>query len=128
MQQFFIAIIAILGFGCWWLYSENQTLTYNNMQLEVAIDQQKEAMEAIQAAFEKQRVANDNLTRRNKEIEAEKNSYLQVFKKHDLTKLATAKPGLIETRANAATDKIFKVIEDETEPQDYDPNSTDSTD
>ena len=82
----------------------------------------------IQAAFEKQRVANDNLTRRNKEIEAEKNSYLQVFKKHDLTKLATAKPGLIETRANAATDKIFKVIEDETEPQDYDPNSTDSTD
>ena len=128
MQQFFIAIIAILGFGCWWLYSENQTLTYNNMQLEVAIDQQKEAMEAIQEAFEKQRVANDNLTRRNKEIEAEKNSYLQVFKKHDLTKLATAKPGLIETRANAATDKIFKVIEDETEPQDYDPNSTDSTD
>ena len=128
MQQFFIAIIAILGFGCWWLYSENQTLTYNNMQLEVAIDQQKEAMEAIQAAFEKQRVANDNLTRRNNEIEAEKNRYLQVFKKHDLTKLATAKPGLIETRANAATDKIFKVIEDETEPQDYDPNSTDSTD
>ena len=128
MQQFFIAIIAILGFGCWWLYSENQTLTYNNMQLEVAIDQQKEAMEAIQAAFEKQRVANDNLTRRNNEIEAEKNRYLQVFKKHDLTKLAKAKPGLIETRANAATDKIFKVIEDETEPQDYDPNSTDSTD
>ena len=41
---------------------------------------------------------------------------MEVFKKHDLTKLARAKPGLIETRANNATDKIFKVIEDETEP------------
>jgi len=127
MQQFFIAIIAILGLGCWWLYSANQTLTYNNMQLEVAIDQQKEAMEAIQAAYEKQRVANDNLTKRNAEITKETQSYLEVFKKHDLTKLAKAKPGLIETKANKATDRIFKVIEDETEPQDYDPNNPANT-
>jgi len=127
MQQFLIAIIAILGFGCWWLYSANQTLTYNNMQLEVAIDQQKEAMEAIQAAYEKQRVANDNLTKRNAEITKETQSYLEVFKKHDLTKLAKAKPGLIETKANKATDRIFKVIEDETEPQDYDPNNPANT-
>ena len=127
MQQFFIAIIAILGLGCWWLYSANQTLTYNNMQLEVAINQQKEAMEAIQAAYEKQRVANDNLTKRNAEITKETQSYLEVFKKHDLTKLAKAKPGLIETKANKATDRIFKVIEDETEPQDYDPNNPANT-
>ena len=53
---------------------------------------------------------------------------MKIFKKHDLTKLARAKPGLIETRANKATDEIFKVIEDETEPQDYDPTSTDTTD
>ena len=30
---------------------------------------------------------------------------------------------LIETKANKATDRIFKVIEDETEPQDYDPDN-----
>ena len=84
-------------------------------------------MEAIQAAYEKQRVANDNLTKRNAEITKETQSYLEVFKKHDLTKLAKAKPGLIETKANKATDRIFKVIEDETEPQDYDPNNPANT-
>jgi hypothetical protein len=52
---------------------------------------------------------------------------LEVFKKHDLTKLAKAKPGLIEIKANKATDRIFKVIEDETEPQDYDPNNPANT-
>ena len=65
--------------------------------------------------------------RKNQEIQQETQAYLQIFKKHDLTKLARAKPGLIETRANKATDEIFKVIEDETEPQDYDPTSTDTT-
>ena len=51
MQQFFIAIIAILGIGCWWLYSENQTLTYNNMLLEIAIEQQEEAIATIKESY-----------------------------------------------------------------------------
>jgi len=54
MQQFLIAIIVILGIASWWLYSENQTLTMNNMQLEVAIQQQEEAIAAINQTYEKQ--------------------------------------------------------------------------
>ena len=57
MQQFFIAIIAILGIGCWWLYSENQTLTYNNMQLEIAVAEQEEAIKVIKESYEKQGAA-----------------------------------------------------------------------
>ena len=41
MQQFFIAIILVLGIGCWWLYSENQTLTENNYKLTTAVEEQK---------------------------------------------------------------------------------------
>ena len=47
MQQFFIGLALVLGLACWWLYGENQTLTQNNAQLQVAIEQQEEAMEAI---------------------------------------------------------------------------------
>lgn len=102
------------------LAAEKATLTLKHQQQEAAF-------EALRKSHEQQRVANDALTRRNSEIEAEAKSYLEVFKKHDLTKLARAKPGLIETRANNATDKIFKVIEDETEPQDYEPNTSTTT-
>ena len=54
MQQFFIGLALVLGLACWWLYGENQTLTQNNAQLQVAIQQQEEAMESIKAAYEKQ--------------------------------------------------------------------------
>ena len=37
--------------------------------------------------------------------------YLDIFKRHNLTKLAAAKPGLIETRVNKATKEVFDGIE-----------------
>ena len=103
-----------------------EVLAAEKAALDLKSQQQEAAFKAITESYEKQRVANDALTRKNQEIQQETQAYLQIFKKHDLTKLARAKPGLIETRANKATDEIFKVIEDETEPQDYDPTSTDT--
>jgi hypothetical protein len=84
MQQFFIAIILILGLGCWWLYSENQTLTFNNMQLEVAIQQQEDAIESIREAYEKQGDSLNGMINKNAQIEAERNRYMDVFKRHNL--------------------------------------------
>jgi hypothetical protein len=40
------------------------------------------------------------------------NRYLDVFKRHNLTKLAIAKPGLLETRVNNGTKKVFESIEE----------------
>ena len=105
-----------------------EVLAAEKAAVDLKSQQQEQAFKALTESYEKQRVANDALTRKNQEIQQETQAYLQIFKKHDLTKLARAKPGLIETRANNATDKIFKVIEDETEPQDYDPTpNTDTT-
>ena len=101
-----------------------EVLAAEKAALDLKSQQQEQAFKALTESYEKQRVANDALTRKNQEIQQETQAYLQIFKKHDLTKLARAKPGLIETRANNATDKIFKVIEDETEPQDYDPDTS----
>ena len=133
MQYIYIMIvIGGLAGGAYTWYTDTmeryEVLASEKAALNLKNQQQELAFEALKKSHEQQRVANDALTRRNSEIEAEAKSYLEVFKKHDLTKLARAKPGLIETRANKATDEIFKVIEDETEPQDYDttPN-TDTT-
>ena len=111
MQQFFIAIILILGLGCWWLYSENQTLTFNNMQLKVAIEQQEEAIESIREAYEKQGDSLNGMINKNAQIEAEKARYMDIFKRHDLNKLAIAKPGLLETKVNKGTKNVFDTIE-----------------
>lgn len=132
MQYIYIMIVigGLAGGGYVW-YQDTmdryEVLAAEKAALTLKHQQQEAAFEALRKSHEQQRVANDALTRRNSEIEAEAKSYLEVFKKHDLTKLARAKPGLIETRANNATDKIFKVIEDETEPQDYEPNTNTTT-
>ena len=113
MQQFFIGLLLVLGVACWWLYSENQTLTYNNMQLEIAITQQEEAMEAIKESYEKQGDSLNAMINKNAQIEAEKARYMDIFKRHDLNKLVIAKPGLLETKVNRGTKNVFDTIEND---------------
>ena len=111
MNQFFIAIILVLGLGSYYLYNENQTLKANNIKLEGAVQMQEEAISSLQNDFTKQTQALTSLQSKNNEIELEMNRYLDIFKRHNLTKLAAAKPGLIETRANKATKEAFDGIE-----------------
>jgi uncharacterized membrane protein len=114
MNQLFVGIIVVLGLGGYWLYQENITLKANNYILESAVEEQKAAMDAIRASFEKQTNALQNMTRANAEIEAEKAEYLQIFARHNLNSLAVAKPGLIETRINKGTDTVFEEITNDT--------------
>ena len=113
MQQFFIGIILILGLGGYWLYNENQTLSASNVKLEQAIKDSREAFEKMVAEYEKQGKALANMQRANARIEAEKDQYLAIFRKHNLDKLALMKPGLIENRVNNATKEIFEVLEND---------------
>ena len=111
MNQFFLAIILVLGLGSYYLWNENQTLKANNIKLEGAVQMQEETISTLQNDFAKQTQALTSLQSKNNEIELEMNRYLDIFKRHNLTKLAAAKPGLIETRANKATKEVFDGIE-----------------
>ena len=118
MQQILMGILLILGIACWWLYSENQVLSMNNMQLEVAIKQQEEAIVVMKESYEKQGKALNQLSSKNAQIEAEMNGYLDIFRRHNLNKLAIAKPGMIETRANDQTKAVFESIENDSKELD----------
>ena len=115
MNQFFIGLLLVLGLGCWWLYSENQTLKANNIKLEYAVEEQKQTINTIKEQYEKQGAALMNMTRENALIEQEKAEYLEIFTRHNLDVLALKKPGLIETRMNNASEKVMEGIEDDTE-------------
>jgi hypothetical protein len=118
MQQILMGILLILGIACWWLYSENQTLSMNNMQLEIAVAEQEEAIKVIKESYEKQGAALNQLASKNAQIEAEMNGYLDIFRRHNLNKLAIAKPGMIETRANEQTQSVFEAIENDSKELD----------
>jgi len=111
MQQFFIGIILVLGLGCYWLYNENETLKANNAQLEIGIQTQEQTIESLQNDMALRGQSLLDLQKKNNEIQGEMNRYLDIFKRHNLTKLAAAKPGLIETRVNKATKEVFDGIE-----------------
>jgi len=111
MNQFFMAIILVLGLGSWYLWNENQTLKANNIKLEGAVQMQEEAISTLQNDFALQTSQLNELTLKSQEAQKEMNRYLDIFKRHNLTKLAAAKPGLIEPRANKATKEVFDGIE-----------------
>ena len=112
-NQLFIGIILVLGLGGYWLYNENVTLKQNNALLEGAVAEQKAAIASITESFEKQTKSLSNLQRNYNQIEQEKDQYLAIFARHNLDKLAIAKPGLIENRFNNATADIFGDIEND---------------
>ena len=126
MQQLLIGIILVLGLGGFFLYNQNITLKENNSKLEIAIAQQEEAIKVIKESYEKQGKALNQMASKNAQIEQEMNGYLDIFRRHNLNKLAIAKPGLIETRANDATKAVFESIENDSKELDsLDDSSTD---
>jgi len=111
MNQLLIGIIIMLGIGGYFLYTQNENLKAENLAYEVRDAQQKEAIESLQQDFALQTTALTDMQKKNNEIEGEMNRYLDIFKRHNLSKLAAAKPGMIEPRANNATKEVFDSIE-----------------
>lgn len=112
MNQFFLAIILVLSLGCYYLWNANQVLTENNIQLKQAVATQEEAINSLQNDFALQTESLNALQLKSQETQREMNRYLDIFKRHNLTKLAAAKPGLLEPRINNGTKNVFDSIEE----------------
>lgn len=74
--------------------------------------EQKAAIVAIQDNMEKTTLAMGSLQKQNQQYETQMSDYLDIFRRHNLAQLASAKPGLIEKKANKATKEVFDEIED----------------
>ena len=103
----------VLGLGSYWLYNENVTLKENAVKLEAAVEEQKATMAAMQESYERQGESLANLQRNYNQIEQEKDQYLAIFARHNLNKLAVAKPGLVEPTFNNGTAAVFGDIEND---------------
>ena len=111
MSKILIGIILALGLFTFFLWNENSRLAELNQAFELRDKEQKLALETVQNDFLLQTSSLNNLQTKNNAIELEMSRYLDIFKRHNLTKLANAKPSLIETRVNNGTKQVFDSIE-----------------
>ena len=111
MSKILLGVVGILFMACSFLYWQNSRLAQLNQAFEVRDQEQKAAIESLQSDFKLQTEGLLQLQSKNQEIEAEMSRYLDIFKRHNLSKLAEAKPGLIETRVNNGTKEVFESIE-----------------
>ena len=111
MTKVFLGVIVVLLSLCGFLYYQNQSLSSLNKAFELRDQEQKAAIKSLQNDFKVQTEGLLDIQRKNQQIEQEMNRYLDIFKRHNLSKLAAAKPSLIETRVNNGTKEVFDSIE-----------------
>jgi hypothetical protein len=108
-------VIVSMGVGGYFYYTTTQAelteLRDLNTAYNLKFEQQEQALESLQADFQLQTESLSEMQAKSQEIQAEMARYLDIFKRHNLTKLAAAKPGLIETRVNKGTKNVFDSIE-----------------
>ena len=113
MSKVLIGIIIVMTTIPYYFYTQNKVLSANNIALESAVATQEEAIASLQNDFALQTSSLLDLQSRNQQIQQEMTRYLDIFKRHNLTKLAAAKPGLIEPRVNKGTKDVFDSIEED---------------
>lgn len=108
-------IIGMLVFGAVSEYRDMKNriavLRENNAKLELVAETNAKALEeATQFATEMEE-QNLELQANLQEAEAYKDSLIEKFRDHDLTRLSLKRPGMIQLRINDATKKVFDDIE-----------------
>lgn len=111
MSKILIGIIVIMSLGGYFLYNKNIELQRLNTAYEVRNAEQKAAILAIQQRMQTTQEALQGLQTKNQQYEEEMSEYLDIFRRHNLAKLASAKPGLIEPSVNKRTKEVFDEIE-----------------
>ena len=100
------------------LQSQVDYLNTENVALQTAAATNEATIRSLEANAKQQAEAMMGLQSRNQELNAERDSYMRIFADHDLTKLARARPGMIETRANNATADVFRSVESDSKELD----------
>ena len=97
------------------LQVDNQELRDLNSAQQLTINTQKDTINSIQNSLEVAQESLTTLSTQNQQYESQMAEYLDIFRRHNLAQLASAKPGLITKKANARTQEVFDAIEADTQ-------------
>ena len=113
--------------SAWYIdYQADQitTLKGNQIVLETEIQKQNESIERYLEQQKNQQVQLDQLESEKRAAMEDVNRLRKTFAKHDLDKLALAKPGLMQNRINKASARVMATLEEITNPTQFDEKPT----
>ena len=113
--------------SAWYIdYQADQitTLKGNQIVLETEIQKQNESIERYLEQQKNQQVQLDQLESEKRAAMEDVNRLRKTFAKHDLDKLALAKPGLIQNKINKASARVMATLEEITNPNQFDEKPT----
>lgn len=93
------------------LLSNNATLIANNSVLEQANNQNIQTIDDLQLLYEQTQQDNSRLQSEFQIIRMQNDELRQRLSRHELDALAAARPGLVETRINNATENAARCFE-----------------
>jgi len=109
-----VAVTAIVGGASavvWWQVKKIDKLIAENAVLEETARSNAAAVEQLRERARVQEVLNAQLSGNLLDAEEKREEVLQIFRDHQLTNLATRKPGLIERIINNGTREVFDNLE-----------------
>ena len=121
-----LLVVTVAG-SAWYIdYQADQitTLKGNQIVLETEIQKQNESIERYLEQQKNQQVQLDQLESEKRAAMEDVNRLRKTFAKHDLDRLALAKPGLIQNRINKASARVMATLEEITNPTEFDEKPT----
>ena len=121
-----LLVVTVAG-SAWYIdYQADQitTLKGNQIVLETEIQKQNESIESYLEQQKNQQVQLDQLESEKRAAMEDVNRLRKTFAKHDLDKLALAKPGLIQNKINKASARVMATLEEITNPNQFDEKPT----
>jgi hypothetical protein len=121
MAKILMGIIAAMGLAGFMYYNFSVVPMKNKLEEQTKVilaqdlrdQEQKATIESIQNNLQKTTQALGGLQIKNQQYEMQMSEYMDIFRRHNIAKLASAKPGMIELRINNATKEVFDAIEDD---------------
>jgi hypothetical protein len=92
-----------------------QEYVAQNVALQTAAQINEQTIRSLEQNMQQQIQQMTALTQVNQQLQTEKDEYLSIFRRHDLQRLALARPGLIEPRINNGTQEVFRQIESDSQ-------------
>ena len=111
-QAAMLLIIIAAAFGYWqWSQAKIEKLENAAVTYEAVIAESAETIQNLKVQALRNEMANNILGDKLRSAESYGDDLMRKLQRHDLTRLAAAKPGLVDKRMKDATKEIFEELE-----------------
>lgn len=132
LLPYLLAVSALAG-GAHWLVVHTKNTEIERLQADnVILSEQAgalrqaastniETIRELEATLSRQTRQISSLQATNNQLQVDRDQYMSIFRRHDLTRLSLARPGLIQNRINNGTRDVLNDLENATRPHESPP-------